>query len=54
MVLFQEPPENYIKVDIGDSFDLQKKGFHPMYVWNGYHYYRPSTELNKYIKNGGE
>lgn len=59
MILIQKPPKDFIKMDTKTSFRLQQHGFNPMYMWNGFHYYRPSQELKDFIErqfvmNGGE
>lgn len=53
MILRQEPDdlEKYVKIsDMIFSYHLQENGIHPIYFWNGCHWYLKDEKLYKYLQ----
>lgn len=55
MILLGTPDnlENFIALEENDGFVLQQKGTKPMYMDNGYLYFKKTNQLLKLIKKLG-
>lgn len=55
MLLRQEPPNfiDYVQIEEQLNTILQENGFHPMYYYEGFFYYKDSQELKDFIEKGG-
>lgn len=56
MLLKQEPPNfiDYVQIHGHLNTILQENGFHPMYEYESFFYYKDSQELRNFIEKGGE